>query len=83
MCPNPTASEFWGGFSQLFPIFSQKVVAERLHAIRLSVKIVKILVDAASLGLSLGNVIPGLSFNDQDTLLCAVQAHLALAEEHA
>lgn len=62
---------------------SQEWVAKRLHAIRLSAKIVKVLVTAASLGLSLGNLIPALSFKEEDELLVAVQSHLAEVEEHA
>lgn len=61
----------------------QRVVSERLHAIRLSVKVMKIIVDAASLGLSLGNAIPNLSFPEQDNLLDVVTSHLAFAEEEA
>lgn len=54
------------------------MVAERLHAIQLSMKMVKNLVDAASLeDLLLGNVVPSLSFMNQDELLTgASSSHL-------
>lgn len=62
---------------------SQKEVAKRLHVIRLSAKIVKVLVTASTLGLSVGNLVPALSFEEEDTLLEAVSSHLASVEEQA
>lgn len=62
---------------------SQDAVVKRLHVIRLSAKILKVLVTASTVGLPVGNLVPDLSYLDQDKLLEAVSSHLAAAEKLA
>ena len=61
----------------------QKRVADNLHIINLSVKILTVVVQAATLGLPVGNVIPKFNLAEQDELVEVARSHLVLAAERA